>query len=71
MQDCHVLEIVEEAMDKQEQSGDSHPVVMLTRTQAGTLARLQTVGDRYLDARMRPESQTPASWSTSRGHPRA
>lgn len=37
-------------MEMQVESGNSHPVIMLTKTQTGRLARLYTVGDRYLDS---------------------
>ncbi len=45
--DHHVWELVENEMVTQEESGNSHPVIMLTKTLAGTLARLHTVGERY------------------------
>jgi len=51
--DHHVWELVENEMVTQEESGNSHPVIMLTKTHAGTLARLHTVGDRYLDSAQR------------------
>ncbi len=44
--DHHVWELVENEMVTQEESGNSHPVIMLTKTLAGTLARLHTVGER-------------------------
>jgi hypothetical protein len=40
-------------MEMQVESGNSHPVIMLTKTQTGRLARLHTVGDRYLDSAQR------------------
>ena len=40
-------------METQVESGNSHPVIMLTKTQTGRLARLYTVGDRYLDSAQR------------------
>jgi len=57
--DHHVWELVGNEMVTQEESGNSHPVIMLTKTHAGTLARLHTVGDR---CRLCPEKVAPGRW---------
>ena len=71
-------------METQVESGNSHPVIMLTKTQTGRLARLYTVGDRYLDSaqrKLRPvdrskadltrcSAENPAVWTRTHSRPR-
>ena len=42
----HALEGVEHTMEEEDKIGHHHPLVMLTKTHTGAVAKLQTVGER-------------------------